>query len=135
MKISLRPLLWPTVSDHATARHACRLGYWAATVLALMFCVSGMLATFVPANQPGHEHIWDWLDAGVFMFLGWNIRYHGRKSAFAAAALCIFEALARFSWLALPGWIVLVLWAINGARGAQALLKLPPEPEVIPAER
>lgn len=129
----LRPWLWPDVSDHAGARQASRLGYWSASTLTLVFCLTATLAMFVPAGQPGSEHIWDWLDAGVFMFLGWNIRYHSRNSAVLAAIFCVFEAYARFSLLALPGWIVLIVWAINGARGTQALKTLPPEPEVIPA--
>ena len=126
----LQAWLWPKITDAASARQACRLGYWAATVLALLFCMSGTLAMLTPLST-GPNHEWDWFDAVVFMLIGWNVRYHSRNFAVLGVIFCAFELWVRFSPFSLLGWLLLLLWSFHGARGAQALLTMPPEPEVI----
>lgn len=117
--------LWPSISDHTSARRALMQGYWGACLLSVMFFGTGFLAVYT-LHLGGPDHRWDFFDAFVFMIVGWMIKQGSKRFAIAGVVFCAFETWARFSFLTFPVWLLLLLWFINSVRGAAALLRFPP---------
>lgn len=117
--------LWPTIIDYVTARRALMQGYAASTILSLIFFFTAFLAAY-SVQAPGADHRWDFLDAFVFMIVGWLIKGGSKGFAITGAILCAFEIWQRFSLPLLPLFVLLQLMFINSVRGTEALKRFPP---------
>lgn len=120
--------LWPTITDYPSARRALMQGYAASAVLSLIFFFTAFLAAYT-VQAPGADHRWDFLDAFVFMLVGWLIKGNSKTFAIIGAILCAFEFWQRFSIPVLPLFLPLMLMFINSVRGADAMKRFPPPPE------
>lgn len=129
---SLLKLLWPDIVDHASARKAVQLAYYGATVLSVVFFFTAFLAVYT-VQGGGVDHRLDFVDAAVFMIVGWLLKGGGRKWCITGLVFCLFEACVRFSVVALPAWILLLILFTNGVRGATGLLRFPAPPAESPA--
>lgn len=120
----LLQFFWPHIIDHASARKAVKQAYYAATILSVVFFFTAFLAVYT-IQGGGVDHRLDFVDAALFMIVGWLLKDGGRKSCIAGLLFCIFEVYARFSLLLLPVWLFMLLFFVNGVRGANGLLRYP----------
>lgn len=119
--------LWPTIVDHASARRAVMQGYVASGILSVLFFFTAFLALYT-FKADGVDHRWDLLDAFVFMVVGWLIKGNSKAFAIVGTILCAFELWQRFSPIALPVFLLLLVMFVNSVRGAEALKRFPAPP-------
>jgi hypothetical protein len=113
---------WPTISDRASAEEAVKVGFWAAmfvagvtAIVATIALVSGEAVMSIKASA--------YLDAVLFLIIGWRIRNHSRVFSVLGLLLFIAEKAMLAKTQGSTGWfmaIFILLGFITGARGAFA---------------
>ncbi len=117
--------IWPTITSRPQAEKVVKQVYLAATVLSVMFFLTGFLGIYSVPGGPDHRL--DFIDAALFMILGYCIKGRDPYAAMMLFVLCALEAALRFSPILLPVWILLLVLFANGVRGTLWILRAPNE--------
>ena len=112
-------VLWPAITDQASAIEASKAGFWAAVVVATVTAIFATVA-LVTQKEIASITAWAYVDAALFSIIAWRIRRYSRFFAVAGALLFICEKimLAQTEGArGLPLAVIILLMFISGARG------------------
>jgi len=123
-------LLWPKIHDYAAAKSAVRSSAIAAFFISGLSGALASLTLLLDHPLLGVDER-AFLDAGVFLLVGWGLRRGSRITAVFGLLLWLFEAAQRY--VARPGstptaglvlTIFLSLYLAHGVRGTFAMPRL-----------
>jgi len=120
--------VWPAIVERTRAERMIKQVYIAATVLSVMFFLTGFLGIYSVPGGPDHRL--DFIDAALFMILGYCVKGRDPYAAVMLFALCAAEAILRFSFMVLPVWLLLLLMFAHGVRAAFWILRAPPAEDI-----
>src|SRR2546423_15657217 len=127
-------LLWPKIHDYAAAKSAVRSGAIAAFFISGLSGALASLTLLLDHPLSGVDER-AFLDAGVFLLVGWGLRKGSRITAVFGLLLWLFEAAQRY--VGRPGstptaglvlTIFLSLYLATGVRGTFAMPRLAAKP-------